>query len=85
MEIEKLEAQLRQLELKLNEIEAATEMTAPYLAYRKSIADLKTQHRRVENKVNDLKMSGGHDSVRIQSELDKAWVDLVKAFQQLKK
>lgn len=79
----KMEAQLRELGLKLNEIEAATEMTAPYLAYRKAIADLKVLHRRAENKLADLRMAGGGQTGKLEQEVEQGWAELDAAFRQL--
>lgn len=84
-QVGKMEAQLRELGLALNAIEAASAIAAPDDARRRTIVDLKVQHRRVEKKLNDLKMSSNHEWGKHKLGLEKAWSELDAAFRRLRK
>jgi len=83
--VEKIEAQLKQWGVKLDELVAkAGEATAETKAeYRLQLDDLKAKHRIAQTKLGELKASRRERWDTFSSGVERAWRDFEVAFQKL--
>lgn len=83
----KMEAQLHEWAVKLDELKAKTEAAGADVKaeYRKHVRDLKSKHRVAKRKLDQLKAAGTDELDTIKTSVEGIWAELETAFKKVTK